>query len=205
MNEPDFQKQELIPAIVQDVNTREVRMLGYMSRGAYQNTRKSRELYFYSRSRNAQWRKGETSGNVHRVVGMKLDCDGDAILVLVDPRGPTCHTGNDTCFFQPLLGAEETKSPPASNPLERLEKTIASRREKMPAGSYTAKLFAEGRAKIARKVGEEAVETVIAGLNGTHAELVAESADLLYHLMVLWADRQVGLAEVLDELERRMK
>ncbi|MBI4565566.1 MAG: bifunctional phosphoribosyl-AMP cyclohydrolase/phosphoribosyl-ATP diphosphatase HisIE [Planctomycetes bacterium] len=191
---PDFEAQELIPAIVQDARTGDVRMLGYMNREAYEKTRDTGDLHFYSRSRRALWRKGETSGHTHRVVSMWADCDADALLVQAEPAGPTCHTGATSCFSESAMGT-----------LGRLERVIASRRSERPEGSYTAKLTAEGTHRIAKKVGEEAIETVLAAVDGDRSRLIAESADVLYHLLVLWADRGVALADVLGELDRRME
>lgn len=194
---PDFEKTPLMPAVVQDYRTGQVRMLGYMDREAYDKTLETGDLHLHSRSRDALWRKGETSGNVHGVKGLSLDCDGDALLVEVSPEGPTCHTGKPSCFFERLAGLS------GAGTLARLEATVAERKASMPAGSRTAELFSRGTARIAQKVGEEAVETVVASLVQDSDRLVAESADLLYHLTVLWADRGVALSDVLDELERR--
>ncbi len=194
---PDFDKTPLVPAVVQETLTGEVRMLGYMDREAYEKTRETGELHLHSRSRNRLWRKGESSGHVHEVVGVSADCDGDALLVAVRPSGPTCHTGAPSCFFESLWGAA------GAGTLLRLEATVAGRKAERPEGSYTVRLLSAGKARIAQKVGEEAVETVVAALAQDRKALTAESADLLYHLMVLWADRGVALADVLAELDRR--
>jgi phosphoribosyl-ATP pyrophosphohydrolase/phosphoribosyl-AMP cyclohydrolase len=194
----DFEKTPLVPAVVQDARTGEVRMLGYMDRQAFEATRDSGFLHFHSRSRGELWKKGETSGNIHRVTGATMDCDGDAILVQVESQGPTCHTGTPSCFTQTLWGRG-----PEPDALSRLEAVIASRWERRPEGSYTAELFKGGAPKIAQKVGEEAVETVVAALCQGRGRVVEESADLLYHLLVLWRERRVSLGEVLLELERR--
>ena len=194
----DFDKTPLIPAVVQDARTGEVRMLGYMDREAFQATRDTGWLHFHSRSRDVLWKKGDTSGNLHRVAGVSADCDGDALLVTAEPQGPTCHTGARTCFTEVLWGRDA-----GPGALSRLESVIASRWESQPEGSYTARLFTAGASKIAQKVGEEAVETVVAALTEDRGRVVEESADLLYHLLVLWRERGVALAEVLAELDRR--
>jgi phosphoribosyl-ATP pyrophosphohydrolase/phosphoribosyl-AMP cyclohydrolase len=194
----DFEKHPLVPAVVQDGRTGEVRMVGYMDREAFEATRETGYLHFHSRSRGVLWKKGETSGNLHRVRGASLDCDGDAILLEVEAEGPTCHAGTRSCFSEALWG--HGTEPGA---LARLQAVIASRWEDQPEGSYTAKLFEAGTAHIAQKVGEEAVETVVAALSQSRERLVEESADLLYHLLVLWRDRGVALEEVMGELDRR--
>ncbi|MEW6758424.1 MAG: bifunctional phosphoribosyl-AMP cyclohydrolase/phosphoribosyl-ATP diphosphatase HisIE [Acidobacteriota bacterium] len=194
----DFEKSALIPAVVQDARTGRVRMLGYMDRQALEATRLTGLLHLHSRSRDRLWRKGETSGNVHEVSAVSADCDGDALLVSVIAKGPTCHTGAATCFTERLWGG----GPPAGV-LDRLEETIAARKAGLPEGSRTAALLRAGTPRIARKVGEEAVETVVAALGESRERLVEESADLLYHLLVLWADRGVSLEEVLGALAER--
>lgn len=194
---PDFDKNPLVAAVVQETRTGEVRMLGYMDREAYDATVSTGELHFHSRSRGRLWKKGEL-GNIHRVVGVSLDCDGDALLVSVEPSGPTCHTGQRSCFSETLYGAD-----PGHTSLGRLEAVIAARKVLRPEGSYTARLLGKGTAKVAQKVGEEAAEVLVAALAESPERLAEESADLLYHLMVLWADRGVVLADVLGVLERR--
>ncbi len=194
----DFDKTPLVPAVIQDGRTGEVRMVGYMDREAYDATERSGWLHLHSRSRGALWKKGETSGNLHRVRGVSADCDGDALLIQTDPQGPTCHTGSPSCFAETLWGRG-----PEPGVLARLEGVIAARQRERPEGSYTARLLEEGTARVAQKVGEEAVETVVAALAQDQARLVEESADLLYHLMVLWAARGVTLAQVLGELDAR--
>lgn len=194
----DFAKTPLVPAVVQDVRTGEVRMLGYMDQEAFDATRETGWLHFHSRSRGALWKKGETSGNLHRVAGMSCDCDEDALLVQVEPQGPTCHTGEPSCFARTLWGRGRE---PGS--LGRLEAIIESRRRSRPAGSYTTSLLDSGLARVAQKVGEEAVETVVAALAQDRQRVIEESADLLYHLLVLWSAKGVGLSEVLGALDRR--
>ena len=195
---PDFEKSELLPAVVQDAATGAVRMLGYMNREALEATLETGDLHFFSRSRNRLWKKGETSGNIHRVRCLSVDCDGDALLVQVVPEGPTCHTGSDSCFFNPIQGPD-----PASGTLDRLEQTIRSRLEERPEGSYTAQLAEAGPEQAARKVGEEAVEVVVAALAEGDDALLAEAADLVYHLLLLLNMKGVRLADLLGELDRR--
>jgi len=194
----DFAKTPLVPAVAQDARMGGVRMLGYMDEEAYEATRETGWLHFHSRSRDALWKKGETSGNLHRVVGMSCDCDSDALLVQVEPQGPTCHTGAPSCFSETLWGLG-----PEPGSLARLEEVIESRKRARPEGSYTVALLDSGLPRVAQKVGEEAVETVVAALSQDRGRLVEESADLLYHLLVLWSAKGIGLPEVLGELDRR--
>ena len=168
-------------------------MLGYMDEAALAKTEKAGVVTFYSRSKARLWTKGESSGNVLRVVSIRPDCDGDALLIEAEPAGPTCHTGTTTCFVSSADGA-----------LARLEDTIVARKaEGATEKSYTAKLFAEGLPRIAQKVGEEGVEVVIAALSGTDAELSGEAADLLYHLTMVLQARGLGLRNAIEVLERR--
>jgi phosphoribosyl-ATP pyrophosphohydrolase/phosphoribosyl-AMP cyclohydrolase len=182
----------LLPAIVQDASTGEVRMLGWMDRAALTATLASGLVTFWSRSRRVSWTKGETSGNALEVTSVDADCDRDALLVRARPRGPTCHTGKASCFG---TGGSPT--------LLALEATIRERLASGGAESYTARLVATGIDRVAQKVGEEGVETALAGAGGERDRLVSESADLLYHLLVLLAAREVPFAEVLAELDRR--
>jgi phosphoribosyl-ATP pyrophosphohydrolase/phosphoribosyl-AMP cyclohydrolase len=185
----------LIVAVVQDAATLQVLMVGYMNREALAETLESGEVTFHSRSRGGRWRKGETSGNTLRLDRLFGDCDGDALLVLAHPAGPTCHEGTPSCF--------STADAPGVGRLGRLERTIAERAEADPSESWTAKLLSQGAKRAAQKVGEEGVETALAGAAGDVAELCEESADLLYHLLVLLRARDVRLADVLKVLERR--
>ena len=185
----------LIPAVVQDAASGEVRMLGYMDRAALEATIADRLVTFNSRSRGVPWRKGETSGNLLDVVGIRMDCDRDALLILANPRGPTCHTGSDSCFGDD--GA------PGVGFIGSLERVIASRASADPATSYTAKLLAEGPARAAQKVGEEGVETALAGRCGDDAELTSEAADLVYHLTVLLKARGLAWTDIIAELKKR--
>jgi len=195
----NFEKMNgLIPAIVQDATTRQVLMLGYMNKEALTKTLKENRVTFWSRSKNRFWQKGETSGNALEVVSVKADCDGDAVLVYAHPTGPVCHTGVHTCF-----GEEEADE--TSSVFGRLENTIRDRQQHQPEGSYTAKLFQQGTGRIAQKVGEEAIETVIAALKQDREALKEESADLLYHLIVLLEDRGVRMSDVANVLKKRMR
>jgi phosphoribosyl-ATP pyrophosphohydrolase/phosphoribosyl-AMP cyclohydrolase len=196
---PDFSKNQLIAAVIQDTRTGRVRMVGYMNEEAYDRTVVTGDLHFFSRSRGALWRKGETSGNVHRVTAMRMDCDGDALLVMVEPSGATCHTGEDSCFFTHLHGLASSSPTTVS----RLEEVIADRKANLPEGSYTADLLRGGVARVARKVGEEAVEVLVAALSEDEGRLVEESADLIYHLLVLLGERGVRWERVCGELEGR--
>ncbi len=177
----------LIPAIVQDAKTRVVLMQGYMNAEALEATRSSGKVTFYSRSKQRLWTKGETSGHYLSVVSIAADCDADALLITAHPQGPVCHTGADTCWNE--------HNAPASF-LFQLEDIIQQRAQSTPESSYTARLLAKGTAKVAQKVGEEAVETVIEALQGNRERLLEECADLLYHLLVLLADQKVTLEEV---------
>jgi phosphoribosyl-ATP pyrophosphohydrolase/phosphoribosyl-AMP cyclohydrolase len=194
-----FDDRGLVPAIVQDARTREVLTLAYMNRESLARTLETRQTWFWSRSRNELWHKGETSGNTQEVVSLALDCDRDAIIVLVKPAGPACHTGAVSCFD---TGTQQ----PALGPLlDELYGLIESRERERPAGSYTTYLFAEGLDKILKKVGEESAETIIAAKNEDGARLTAETADLVYHLLVLLVARGVSLTDIAAELGRRRK
>jgi phosphoribosyl-ATP pyrophosphohydrolase/phosphoribosyl-AMP cyclohydrolase len=195
----DFKKMDgLVPAIIQDATTRNVLMLGFMNEEAYQKTVETGHVTFWSRTRQTLWTKGETSGHFLNLVDMKVDCDNDTLLVKVHPIGPTCHTGTDTCW------GEENKM--EDNPLlflTELQDFINKRKEEMPEGSYTTKLFHDGINKIAQKVGEEALETVIEATNGTSEHLIYEASDLLYHLIVLLAEKGMRIEDVATELHKR--
>ena len=195
-----YDEKGLVPVIAQDAGTGEVLMLAYASGEAVEKTLSSGEAHYYSRSREEIWRKGETSGNTQKVVEVRLDCDGDALLYRVEPAGPACHTGERSCFFTSLAGSDG-ESPDLGKTLTRLAGTIAGRRREMPEGSYTAKLLERGRGYTAQKVGEEAVEVVVAALKGER--LAEESADLLYHLLVLLEERGVDVGEVAKVLDER--
>jgi phosphoribosyl-ATP pyrophosphohydrolase/phosphoribosyl-AMP cyclohydrolase len=192
----DWAKMDgLVPAIVQHAATGEVRMLGYMDRAALDATIADAQVTFHSRSRGGPWRKGETSGNLLDVVDIRFDCDRDALLVLALPRGPTCHTGSDSCFGNG--GA------PGFAFLATLADTVARRAAADPSTSYTARLIGEGRKRLAQKVGEEGVEVALAAVAGDAAELTSEAADLIYHFTVLLQASDSSWDAVLAELGRR--
>ena len=188
----------LLPAIVQDARTAHVLMLGYMSQESLARTLESRRVTFYSRTRQALWTKGETSGHVLEVVDVSADCDRDTLLVLANPVGPTCHRGTTSCFADAGV--------PAATPLAflaDLEATIAERIATSPEGSYTARLYASGLGRIAQKVGEEGVETALAAVTRDDGELLGECADLLFHVLVLLKARGLSLRQLVGELEKR--
>ena len=185
-----------MPAIIQDAKTRNVLMLGFMNQEAYDETVATKHVTFWSRTRNCLWTKGETSGHFLNLVSIQNDCDNDTLLVKVNPVGPTCHTGTDTCW------GEENNSNPIEF-LSELQDFIELRHEQMPEGSYTTKLFSDGVNKMAQKVGEEALETVIEATNGTKEHLVYEASDLLYHLVVLLTSKGLRIEDVAEELHRR--
>lgn len=204
LNELQFDQHGLLPAIVQHAETGEVLTLAYMNRESLQKCLDTGETWFFSRSRQQLWHKGETSGNVQRIVSIKFDCDADALLVQVIPAGPACHTGERTCFYRALHEENEAAS---SLPqiLAELQDVIQQRQREMPEGSYTTTLFNKGVKKIAQKVGEEALEVALASVNETDERLASETADLLYHLLVLLVARNVPLSELAKELARRRK
>jgi phosphoribosyl-ATP pyrophosphohydrolase/phosphoribosyl-AMP cyclohydrolase len=195
-----YDEKGLVPVVAQDASTGEVLMLAYASREAVEKTLSSGEAHYYSRSREEIWRKGETSGNTQKVVEVRLDCDGDALLYRIEPAGPACHTGERSCFFTSLAGSDG-EAPDLGKTLTRLAGTIAERRWERPEGSYTAKLLDRGTGYTAQKVGEEAVEVVVAALEDER--LAEETADLLYHLLVLLEGRGVGVEEVARVLDER--
>ena len=193
----DFEKcGGLVPAIIQDAQTKNVLMLGYMNQEALDKTLETKKVTFWSRSRNCLWTKGETSGNFLHLIDIKIDCDNDTLLIKANPDGPTCHIGTDTCWGEvneqnPLLFLTE------------LQDFINRRHDEKPEGSYTTKLFKDGINKIAQKVGEEALETVIEATNGTSEHLVYEASDLLYHLVVMLASKGLRIEQVAEELHKR--
>ncbi|QLK86850.1 bifunctional phosphoribosyl-AMP cyclohydrolase/phosphoribosyl-ATP diphosphatase HisIE [Staphylococcus sp. 17KM0847] len=188
---PDFSKG-LLPAILQDVSTQQVLMLGYMNEEAFKRTHEEQVVWFYSRSKQRLWKKGETSGHIQQVVDMHLDCDADALLIRVHPQGPTCHKGTQSCF--------NTEVP---YQLQNLETTIQQRIHTKSEKSYTHYLLTQGKEKITKKFGEEAFEVVIAALKNDHSELIEESADLLYHFFVLLHEQQVQIADIEKTLAKR--
>ena len=193
----DFEKMGgLVPAIIQDAKTRKVLMLGFMNEEAYEKTIETKRVTFWSRSRQCLWTKGETSGNFLNMVSMQIDCDNDTLLIQVNPMGPTCHKGTYTCW-----GEENDYNPILF--LTELQDFINKRKEDMPEGSYTTALFNKGTKRIAQKVGEEALETVIEAVSGTNEKLVYEASDILYHLIVLLADKGLRIEDVAAELLKR--
>ncbi len=199
-----FDEKGLIPAIVQDSRTRDVLMVAYMNREALEKTVAGPDVWFFSRSRNELWHKGETSGNYLKVSEVRLDCDGDALLVLADPLGPACHTGNQNCFFaEPLVS--NNPSTASARVLDELYGVIAQRKRDRPEGSYTTKLFEDGPPRIAQKVVEEAGEVAIAAVAVDGGNTGEEVADLLYHTLVLLAATDVDPADVWAELAKRRK
>ena len=196
----------LVSAVVQDDASGDVLMLGYMSAEALRRTLDGENVWFYSRSRSELWLKGATSGNFLKVKSLRLDCDGDAILVRADPIGPTCHTGETSCFFTPLDAMPETSSRDRGPGVtEELFALIQSRKEAMPEGSYTAELLRGGAPRIAQKVIEEAGEVAIAGVVDDEDALASEAADMIYHTLVLLADRGVSPERVWSKLRERRR
>lgn len=198
MKEPVFGDKGLAPAIVQDARTGEVLMLAWMDREAWEATLRTGLATFYSRSRKAQWVKGATSGNTQAVRAVSLDCDGDAILLRVEPKGPACHTGARSCFFEEVRAAPEAPG----HTLAALETVLRDRAVNPPQGSYTAKLFADETLRH-KKVGEEATEFVVASLKGTREEIANEAADLVFHALVVLVAHGMGLQEIAAVLKGR--
>lgn len=195
--EIDFEKQGgLVPAIIQDSITNNVLMLGYMNQEAYEQTIKTGKVTFWSRSRQCLWTKGETSGNFLNLVSIKSDCDNDTLLVRVNPVGPACHLGTDTCW------GEKNEANPLLF-LTELQDFINKRHEEMPEGSYTTSLFKDGLNRMAQKVGEEALEAVIEATNGTDERLIYEASDMFYHLIVLLTSKGLRIEDIAKELQVR--
>jgi len=207
-----FDEHGLVPAVIQDTDSKQVLMLAYMNEESLRRTLETGETWFWSRSRNELWHKGETSGNTQAVVELTLDCDDDAILIRVNPAGPACHTGKMSCFHNTIDFKSSSKQAPAdtmsasnrlSDTLDVLYRLIEGRHRERPKGSYTSYLFDEGIDKILKKVGEEASETIIAAKNDDDQLFVGEVSDLIYHLLVLIVERGVSLDQITSELERR--
>jgi len=197
INQLDFGKLDgLIPAIIQDDVTSKVLMLGFMNKEALQKTRETGKVTFYSRTRKRLWTKGEESGNFLNLVSIAPDCDNDTLLIKVNPVGPVCHTGNDTCW-------NETNQQDDLNFLKYLQDFIDKRKKEMPEGSYTTSLFQRGTRKITQKVGEEAVETIIGAMANDDENFIYEGADLLYHLIVLLTHKGYRLEDLARELQKR--
>lgn len=194
--ELDFEKMNgLIPAIIQDNYTQKVLMLGFMNKEAYEKTMETGKVTFFSRTKNRLWTKGEESGNFLHVVSVKADCDNDTLLIMVHPEGPVCHKGTDTCWGD--------KKEQDIMFLKELQDFIDRRRQEMPEKSYTTSLFNSGVNKMAQKVGEEAVETILEACNGTDERLIYEGADLLYHLIVLLTYKGYRIEDLARELKER--
>ncbi|HAS6973421.1 TPA: bifunctional phosphoribosyl-AMP cyclohydrolase/phosphoribosyl-ATP diphosphatase HisIE [Vibrio parahaemolyticus] len=189
----------LVPAIVQDFQSSQVLMMGYMNQDALAKTGETGQVTFFSRTKERLWTKGETSGNVLQLVNISLDCDNDTLLVRVNPIGPTCHTGTTTCWD----GDAQEESQMVW--LHQLEQLLAARNSADPDSSYTASLYARGTKRISQKVGEEGVEVALAATSGDKAELVCESADLIYHLLVLLQDQGLSMNDVVNKLKERHK
>ena len=199
MKQIDFNKMDgLVPAIIQDATTKNVLMLGFMNEEAYQKTLELKRVTFFSRTKKRLWTKGEESGNFLNVVDIKLDCDNDTLLILVNPEGPVCHKGSDTCW------GEKNEANPLLF-LSELQDFIETRYKEMPEGSYTTSLFKDGINRMAQKVGEEALEAVIEACNGTNERLVYEGSDLFYHLVVLLTSKGLRIEDIARELEQRHK
>lgn len=193
----DFEKTGgLVPAIIQDATTKNVLMLGYMNKEAYEKTVETKKVTFFSRSRQCLWTKGETSGNFLNLVSIATDCDNDTLLVKAIPDGPTCHKGTDTCW------GEENK-PNHLEFLTELQNFIEKRHKEMPEGSYTTSLFNDGVNRMAQKVGEEALEMVIEAVNGTPERMIYEGADMLYHMIVLLTSKGMRIEDLAKELQER--
>ena len=198
IDQVDWKKGDgLVPVVIQDVHNGHVLMLGYMNEEALSHTINSGKVTFFSRSKNRLWTKGETSGNWIDYVRGEIDCDADAILIQARPHGPVCHTGSISCFNDIAPGNIQF--------LDQLGLLIADRHAEMPAGSYTASLFADGKARIAQKVGEEGVELALARMKDNETEIVNETADLLFHMMVLLQDAGLNLGDVIEVLENRYR
>lgn len=198
-----FDDKGLIPAVVQDAQSKEVVTVAYMNRESFEKTVETGETWFYSRSRQELWHKGATSGHTQKVVDIRYDCDGDALVVLVELKGPACHTGKYSCFFESVFGKKIYGASDRFGIIATLEALIAEREAEMPEGAYTTYLFEKGVDKILKKIGEEATEVVIAAKNRDAEELKWEVADLLYHLLVLLREQKLPVDEVLAVLEER--
>jgi len=189
---------ELVPAVIQDNTTNKVLMLGFMNKEAYDKTVDTNQVTFFSRTKNRLWTKGEESGNFLNVVSIEPDCDQDTLLIKVNPVGPVCHKGTDTCW------GEANKADDIQF-LKQLQDFIDKRREEMPKGSYTTTLFEDGLSRMAQKVGEEAIETVIEAMANNNERLLYEASDLVYHLIVLLSHKGLGIEDIARELKRRHK
>ena len=203
----DFNKMGgLIPAIIQDDKTHKVLMLGFMNEEAYKKTLETGKVTFWSRTKNSLWTKGETSGNYLNVVSIKNDCDNDTLLIRVNPVGPVCHTGTDTCWGEKNEPAYCAANEKGDNPLlflSELQDFIEERHRQMPEGSYTTSLFRDGLNRMAQKVGEEAIESVIEAMACNNERLIYEASDMIYHLMVLLTSKGLKIEDLATELQKR--
>lgn len=198
-----FNEQGLIPVVVQDESTKEVLMLAYMNSEALAKTLETKNMYYFSRSRNKLWRKGETSGNTQILKQLSYDCDEDTLLAIIEQTGPACHTGELSCFYRDSFSENTDKT--NNTILNDLYKVIEGRKNEMPEGSYTTYLFEKGVDKILKKVAEEAGEVIIASKNNEPSEIIYESADLMYHLLVLLVNQGIDINEIFKELAKRRK
>ncbi len=205
LKEIKFDQNGLVPAVLQDNNTKKVLMVAYMNEESLKMTLESGKATFYSRSRNELWVKGATSGNYMNVVSVDVDCDADCLLVSVNPDGPACHTGKESCFYRRIDDCKLADTPDKIGVgiLPELEAVALDRKKNPKEGSYTNYLFDKGEDKILKKVGEEAAEVVIAGKNRSKSEIAYETADLLYHLTVMLVDNEMSWNDIFDELEKR--
>ena len=203
MSKIKFDEKGLVPAIAQDAKTGQVLMLAYMNAESLQMTLDSGYATYFSRSRQQLWRKGETSGHTQRVLEMRYDCDGDALLLAVEQEGPACHTGEISCFHNPILTADADDLPPTADVVQQVYDVICDRKEHPQEGSYTNYLLDKGMEKICKKVGEEASETIIAAMKRSKPEVCYEAADLVYHLLVLLFEQGVTPDDLWAELVRR--
>lgn len=197
-----FDEKGLVPAVVQDVNTKKVLMLAYMNKESLERTMETGRTCFFSRSRNELWEKGKTSGNVQDVVSLSYDCDGDTLLVQVKQTGNACHTGAYTCFNDDLVNTGEQ---PCDDIIQKVYDVILDRKSHPQEGAYTNYLFDKGIDKILKKVGEESAEVIIAAKNDARDEIVYETCDLIYHMLVMMIDRGVSIGEIKTELKARFK
>ena len=203
MSKIKFDEKGLVPAIAQDAKTGQVLMLAYMNAESLQMTLDSGYATYFSRSRQQLWRKGETSGHTQRVLEMRYDCDGDALLLAVEQEGPACHTGEISCFHNPILTADVDDLPPTADVVQQVYDVICDRKEHPREGSYTNYLLEKGVEKICKKVGEEASETIIAAMKRSKPEVCYEAADLVYHLLVLLFEQGVTPDDLWAALARR--
>jgi phosphoribosyl-AMP cyclohydrolase / phosphoribosyl-ATP pyrophosphohydrolase len=202
INDIRFDSNGLVTAVVQDAFSKEVLMVAYLNQEALNQTVKSGQTWFFSRSRNELWHKGDTSGNYQTVKAIRYDCDGDALLIEVEPLGPACHTGERSCFYRNILQSESTD---ITAIISRLFETVKERKANPKEGSYTNYLFDKGIDKILKKVGEETSEVIIAAKNDSKDELIYETADLVYHMTVLLVEKGIDPQEIAKELNKRVK